>query len=61
MLSTCVAPAPLIEQIPDPTVVRDRLAHALREVNLLRQMLRLAERAAKDRRQGHIGKEAKQS
>jgi hypothetical protein len=32
--------------IPDPKVVQDRLAENLREARLLRQMLRLARKAA---------------
>jgi hypothetical protein len=39
----------LIEKIPAPDAVRERLASAMREVQLLRQLLRLAEHTAKDR------------
>jgi hypothetical protein len=39
----------LIQDIPSPEAVRERLSHAIREVQLLRQLLRLAERASKDR------------
>jgi hypothetical protein len=39
----------LTDQIPDPDVVRARLAESLKETRLLRQLLRVAERAAKDR------------
>jgi hypothetical protein len=36
--------------IPPPEIVRARLTERLREVNLLRSLLRLSERAARDRR-----------
>ena len=36
---------PLIQSLPPPAVVRDQLANALREVELLRRLLRLSERA----------------
>jgi hypothetical protein len=36
---------PLIEELPAPEKVRDRLGDALREVELLRSLLRLSERA----------------
>jgi hypothetical protein len=39
----------LLEKIPPPNVVRERLSCAVRDVQLLRQLLRLAEHAAKDR------------
>ena len=39
----------LIEKLPEPDSVRERLSCAVREVRLLRQLLRLAEHAAKDR------------
>jgi hypothetical protein len=49
----------LIEKIPEPATVRDRLALSLRDVQLLRQLLRLAERVAKDReRHDNARKEA---
>jgi hypothetical protein len=35
--------------IPRPTVVRDRLAHSLRETRLLKRLLRLSVAAAQDR------------
>jgi hypothetical protein len=40
-----ITPLPIIDTIPPPQTVRDRLAHALREVELLRGLLRLAARA----------------
>ena len=39
----------LIESIPDPRIVRSRLAQTLRDAKLLRRMLKLSEQAAKDR------------
>lgn len=39
----------LIDKMPEPDAVRDRLARAVREVQFLRQLLRLAERAWKER------------
>ena len=36
---------PLIEILPDPATVRIRLGYALREVELLRRLLRLAKTA----------------
>jgi hypothetical protein len=36
---------PLLETIPPPHVVRDKLGNALREVELLRKLLRISERA----------------
>ncbi|GEM_PF-7028038 len=39
----------LIEGLPPPQVVRDRLGDALREVELLRGLLRIAEKAAEYR------------
>jgi hypothetical protein len=36
---------PILELLPRPATVRDRLGDALREVELLRLLLRLAERA----------------
>jgi hypothetical protein len=38
-----------LETIPAPELVRERLTNALRDVTLLRSMLRLSERAAKER------------
>jgi hypothetical protein len=38
-----------IDTIPDPAIVRERLEHAIQETTLLRQLLRLSERAAKQR------------
>lgn len=38
-----------IDSIPAPAVVRERLSKSVREANLLRQLLRLSERAAKQR------------
>jgi hypothetical protein len=36
---------PLIESLPPPEQVRERLGDALREVELLRKLLRLSQRA----------------
>mgnify|MGYP001579013526 CR=1 FL=1 len=36
---------PLIQQLPPPTAVRERLGDALREVRLLRALLKLCDRA----------------
>ncbi len=41
---------PLIESLPSPKEVRHRLGNALREVELLRRLLRMAEIADKYRR-----------
>jgi hypothetical protein len=48
----------LIDKIPEPDAVRERLSSAVREVQLLRQLLRLAERASKDRERAAARKEA---
>jgi hypothetical protein len=40
---------PLIRALPSPQRIRHRLGDALREVELLRRLLRLAERAAEYR------------
>jgi hypothetical protein len=45
----------LAERIPEPEEVRRRLSENLREARLLRQMLRLAEQAAKVRGNGEGG------
>jgi hypothetical protein len=50
-----LAPDP-IEKLPAPGTVREKLSCTLRQVRLLRQLLRLAERAAKDREQTGMGK-----
>lgn len=39
----------LVESIPDPQTVREHLAQKLRDAELLRRLLRLAERAASNR------------
>jgi hypothetical protein len=41
----------LVEQIPAPDVIRQRLSVTLRESKALRQMLRLAERVHRDRKE----------
>jgi hypothetical protein len=46
----------LIEKLPEPDAVRERLSDAVREVRLLRQLLRLAEHAAKDRERASVRK-----
>lgn len=40
-----------LELIPPPKVVREQLAHNLREARLLRKLLTLSERAAAERQQ----------
>lgn len=40
---------PLVDRIPDPETIRARLAEALREVELLRRMLKLSQQAEKYR------------
>ena len=40
-----------IEIVPEPRVVRERLGQALREAEVLRQLLKVSERAAKEREQ----------
>lgn len=40
---------PLVDRIPDAETVRARLAEALREVELLRRMLKLSQQAEKYR------------
>jgi hypothetical protein len=42
---------PLLECIPKPEEVRKKLAQNLREARLLRDLLRVAERAERDRTQ----------
>jgi hypothetical protein len=49
MLDTLPASPDVIEKIPPPGAVRERLSCAIREVQLLRKLLRLSERAARDR------------
>lgn len=44
----------LIERIPNPDEVRERLSKSLRESRILRQLLRLSERAAKLRHQDQL-------
>jgi hypothetical protein len=48
MLHTLSAFPDLMEKLPAVDAVRERLACALREVKLLRQLLKLAEHAARD-------------
>jgi len=48
MSQTCSDP---LSAIPSSTVVRRRLAENIREGRLLRQMLKLAEKADKERRE----------
>lgn len=38
-----------VDQLPAPEVVRERLSSNLREARLLRSLLRVSERAARDR------------
>jgi hypothetical protein len=42
-------PHDTFELIPPPAIVRDRLAHAIRETRLLRSLLALSIRAAHER------------
>lgn len=44
-------PITIIESIPNPLEIRDRLAQLMREQDLLRSLLRVAER--KERQQPH--------
>ena len=39
----------MVDQIPSPDVIRARLAKSIRETDILRQLLRVSERAAKYR------------
>ena len=47
-----------IEVIPDPQEVRSRLGQALRETKILRQLLKVAENAAKERQMQRPWREA---
>ena len=49
MATSAPRSALLLSKIPPPATVRARLGEALREVNMLRAMLRLSERAEKVR------------
>lgn len=40
---------PLLENIPEPQAVRERLGQSVREARLLRQLLKLSERVARER------------
>ena len=42
-------PKTFIDGIPDPVDVRSRLGQALRETKILRQLLKVAENAARER------------
>lgn len=39
----------VLDHVPDPQVVRERLSETVREARLLRQLLKLSERVAKER------------
>lgn len=39
---------PVVDQIPPPEIVRAQLSRAIREAELLRQLLRLSERKQRD-------------
>ncbi len=41
----------LIEQVPDPQAVRERLGQTLRDARLLRDLLKLAEKVQRERQQ----------
>jgi hypothetical protein len=41
--------AKLLDRIPEPAVIRERLGECLREIRILRSLLRIAEGVAKDR------------
>jgi hypothetical protein len=43
-----------IEIIPEPKVVRERLGQTVREAQILRQLLKVSERAAKEREQQKV-------
>jgi len=45
----------LLDAIPDPELLRDRLANIHSEAALLRALLRLAERAARRRERMEVG------
>jgi hypothetical protein len=47
-----VIESPLVRHLPPPATVHRRLGQALREVQLLRGLLRLSQRAAEYRRTG---------
>lgn len=47
----------LIDRLPEPKAIRERLGRLLRESHLLRRLLPLAEKAAEERRQGSQAKE----
>ena len=53
------ATTPLIDAIPEPGLIRQRLAHLMREQDLLRALLRVAERKQREqerqRQQGGPG------
>jgi hypothetical protein len=42
---------PLLERIPEPDIVRHELGNKLRDVRLLKQLLKLSERTARERQQ----------
>jgi hypothetical protein len=42
---------PILDAVPKPQTVRERLGQVLREANLLRAMLRLSERVEREREQ----------
>lgn len=44
-------PSSLIEQVPDPQTVRERLGQTLRDARLLRELLKLAEKIQRERQQ----------
>lgn len=43
--------AKLLNQVPPPAVVREKLSDAMRDVRLLRHLLRVAEKVDRERRQ----------
>jgi hypothetical protein len=58
MVDTINAFPELLEKLPGPDAVRERLSLALSQVKWLRQLLRLAEHAAKDRERASARKGA---
>ena len=48
-MSSKNASSPIIENIPEPSEIRERLSQALRETRLLRRLLKISEEAAANR------------
>jgi hypothetical protein len=58
-MQQAIPPSPglLLEQIPDPQTVREHLGRALRTVAILRRLLPVAEKAARERAEQQAVKE----